>query len=392
MPIRIAVDIRCLTDGKQTGVEEYTRRLLEQLLLIDTKNQYVFFYTAWRKPRADFSWLAVYPNARVRWFRWPNKLLNLCLWYLEWPRLDRLVGGADIFFLPNLNFAAFSRKTKVVLTVHDLSFDRFPETFGWKQRLWHTLVHFRRLTRRVDAIVAVSETTRKEYLAGKHEPHRRTLAIPNGIDEHFTVMDRNDPKLLLVKEKYGLPFSFILFFGTIEPRKNVQALVTAYEYLAARGGAEVEKYALVLAGAPGWCSEGVMRAIERSPVREKIHILGFVADEDRPALYNLASLFVYPSLYEGFGFPPLEAMASGVPVISSQTSVFPETIGDAGILVDPYNPEEIFQAMREVLGDADLRARLRQRGLERSSRFSWKRSARSFQRLWKSLMKRQSEL
>ncbi|MEI8103444.1 MAG: glycosyltransferase family 1 protein [Candidatus Moraniibacteriota bacterium] len=387
MPIRIAVDIRCLTDGKHTGVEEYTRHLLEQLLVIDTTNQYILFYTAWRRPQPDFSWLAAYPNVTLRWFRVPNKLLNLSLWYLQWPRLDTLLGGVDIFFLPNLNFAAFSRKVKVVLTVHDLSFDRFPETFGWKQRFWHTLVNFRGLARRADVIVAVSDTTRKEYLAHKHTHHSHTFAIPNGIDERFRIIDRNEPQLLAVKEKYHLPFSFILFFGTIEPRKNIQALVEAYEYLVEHGGAECAKYSLVLAGSPGWCSKGILERINRSPVREKIILLGFVDDADCPALYNLASLFVYPSLYEGFGFPPLEAMACGVPVIVSQTSVFPETVGDAGILIDPQNPEEIYQAMREVLGDAALRAHLRSKGLERVQHFSWKQSAQTLHKLWRKITK-----
>jgi glycosyltransferase involved in cell wall biosynthesis len=394
MPIRIAVDIRCLTDGKHTGVEEYTRRLLEHLLAIDTKNRYILFYTAWRKPKADFSWLEAYPNVRLRWFRWPNKLLNLCLWYWERPRLDLLVGGADIFFLPNLNFAAFSRRTKVVLTVHDLSFDRFPETFGWKQCFWHALVHFRGLARRADVVVAVSETTRKEYLSSKHglphqtERHRvKTIAVPNGIDEQFVVMDRNDPQLLSVKEKYHLPFSCILFFGTIEPRKNIQAMISAFEYLIQQGGPECAKYSLVLAGTLGWCSEGILESIERSSVREKIQRIGFVEDADRPALYNLASLFVYPSLYEGFGFPPLEAMACGVPVIASQTSVFPETLDDAAILIDPQNPEEIYQAMHQVLHDSGLRARLRERGLARSQRFSWRKSAMAMQKLWARMMR-----
>ncbi len=381
--LRIGVDVRCLSDGKHTGVEEYTRQLLEHLLTVDQTNEYLLFCNSWQPPRTDFSWLEKFPHARLRMFRLPNKLLNLSLWYLRWPKIDRLLGGVDIFFMPNLNFIAVSRDAKLVLTVHDLSFDVYPETFGWKQRLWHALVGFRSLIRRADAVVAVSQTTRAECLAryGRHQG--KIVVVHNGIDARFRLQDRNDPDLIRVKERYRLPFRFILYFGTLEPRKNIEAIIRAYEYGVARRESVFMKHSLVIAGSCGWRYRSILRAIRNSPVRERIILTGFVADSDRPALYALATLFVYPSVYEGFGFPPLEAMASGVPVITSNASVFPEIVGTAGILTDPQNPEELYQAMREVLGDRALQETLRIRGLERARQFSWSKAALRMRGLWK---------
>ncbi|MEK7182050.1 MAG: glycosyltransferase, partial [Patescibacteria group bacterium] len=157
--MRIGIDVRCLAEGKRTGVEEYTISLLEKLLETDKENEYVLFFNAWRKKVPDFSWATRYPNVTLRAFHFPNKLFNLMIWYLGWPKLDTLIGGTDIFFLPNLNFASVSRKTKLVVTAHDLSFEMFPETFSWRQRLWHFLVNFRGLLRRADRIIAVSQST-----------------------------------------------------------------------------------------------------------------------------------------------------------------------------------------------------------------------------------------
>ncbi len=373
--MRIGIDIRCLAEGKRTGVEEYTLALLQELFRQDQENTYILFFNAWKKKIPDFSWLSSYPNVTLRTFCFPNKLLNLSLWYFQFPKLDRLLGGTDVFFLPNLNFASVSDQTKLVVTAHDLSFELFPETFSWKQRLWHFLINFRRLMRRADRIIAVSQSTKDDLVSVYQVPAEKISVVPSGIDERFRKMDRNDPDLLRVKTKYHLPYKFILFLGTFEPRKNIVSLIEGYNALLASGNPVLEKYDLVLAGTRGWKCEDVIDARRRSPYRERILLPGFIADDDKVALYNLASVFVYPSLYEGFGFPPLEAMACGVPVLTSHSSALSEVVGKSGIMVDPYQPDELLQALQSILLETELSQSLVALGIARSKWFSWKKSA-----------------
>lgn len=373
--MKIGIDIRCLADGRRTGVEEYTIHLLENIFLRDRQNTYILFLNAYKDPRADLEWVKKYPNVSIKRFRWPNKLLNFCLWYLRWPKLDRMIGGVDIFFMPNMNFAAVSSKAKLFVTAHDLSFERYPETFSWKRRLWHTFVNFRDLCRRAHHIFAVSESTKSDLVDLYRLPAKKITATLSGVSERFMSMDRNDPELLRVKGKYALPYRFILYLGTIEPRKNLVALIRAYGLLRSQGDAEMEKYSLVIAGSRGWKCVDIFDEIERSEFRDSIVVTDFIEDEDKPALYNLASLFVYPSFFEGFGLPPVEAMACGVPVIVPMNSSFPETVASAGIMIDVYQPEDVFSAMWGILSDRELQETLRKRGLDCARELDWQKTA-----------------
>jgi glycosyltransferase involved in cell wall biosynthesis len=383
--MRIGIDVRCLAEGKRTGVEEYTLALLQGLFELDQENEYILFFNAWKKTLPDFNWIAKYPNVTLKAFRFPNKLLNLSLWYLRFPKLDRLVGGTDIFFLPNLNFAAVSDKTRLVVTAHDLSFELFPETFSWKRRVWHFFIHFRRLALSADKVIAVSRSTKDDLIAEYGVPEQDISIVHSGIGEQFRVMSRNDTDLVRVQEKYSLPYKFILSLSTFEPRKNILALIESYEALLRLGHPVFDKYMLVIAGTHGWKYEEIFEAIADSPYKDRIIQTGFIAGEDKTALYNLASVFVYPSLYEGFGFPPLEAMACGVPVIVSHSSSLPEVVGDAGILIDPYQPDELFLALQQVLLDQEFADTLRQKSVERAALFSWDKTVRATLDLFRSL-------
>lgn len=378
--MKIGIDIRCLASGKRTGVEEYTLQLLENMFVRDRENTYILFLNAYKNTDIDLEWLKSYPNVSVKHFHWPNKLLNFCLWYLRWPKVDVMLGGVDVFFMPNMNFIALSSKAKLFVTAHDLSFERYPETFSWKRRIWHLLVNFRDLCRRSHHIFAVSESTKRDIMSLYHIPEKKVSAMLSGVSSKFTVMNRNSPELLSVKEKYDLPYKFILYLGTIEPRKNIVSLIRAYDQLQKTGDAELEKYSLVIAGVRGWKCDDIFEEIEKSEFRERIIVTDFVADEDKSALYNLANLFVYPSFFEGYGLPPVEAMCCGVPVITSFTSSFPEVVGNAGIMIDPYQPEDLLQAMQEILLHKDLQDTLRKRGLERAKELNWQKVAQDIAR------------
>jgi len=289
-----------------------------------------------------------------------------------------MIGGVDAFFFPNVNFAAVSRHVRVFETAHDLSFETYPETFSRKQRAWHFILAPKRFFLRADRIFSVSRSTRDDLISRYGIPEEKITVIPSGLDPIFREYDRNDPGLLAVKEKYGLPFRFILSLGAFEPRKNQIAVIRAFEALRRSRNPKFSKLFLVLAGVSGWKEREVMEAVRHSPFRGNILLPGFVDPEDKPAFYALASVFVYPSFYEGFGFPALEALGCGVPVIASDSSSLPEVVGDVGILVDPYRPDDLLRALEAVLLDRKLADCLRQKGLKRAKGFSWERAAVSY--------------
>jgi glycosyltransferase involved in cell wall biosynthesis len=384
--MRIGIDVRCLSDGRKTGVEEYTLNLLHNLFEKDTKNEYILFFNSFKDPKINFDWTEKYPNVKIKKFRLPNKLLNLSFWYLGWPKIDKLIGGADVIFFPNIIFGSVSKKAKMVVTIHDLSFERYPETFSLKKRLWHIFINPKKLCRSADKIIAVSGSTKNDLVSIYHINPGKIIVIYSGISEKFKIISRNEARMIEVKEKYGLPYKFILYLGTIEPRKNIGAIVRAYEslkkYAKNNNLDNLEKYKLIIAGHSGWMEKKIFSEISEIRKRlknpEDIGIINFVKDEDKEYVLNLASLFVYPSFFEGFGFPPLEAMKCGVPVIVSNNSSFPETVGDAGIMVDPDRPEEIYTAMKEFFQSKEIQDKLREKGLKKAAGFSWEKTAEEF--------------
>lgn len=380
--MRIGIDIRCLVEGRRTGVEEYTLNLLLNLFEIDKKNDYILFLNSWKKPAGDFSWTKKYPNVEVKRFNIPNKLLNFLFWYLTWPKIDKMIGGADIFFFPNLIFGAVSKRCKAVNTIHDLSFERYPEYFSLKRRLWHIFINPKKICLRADQIIAVSQSSRSDIISLYKINPKKIEVIYSAVIDKFAPVDRNNASLVKVKEKYGLPYKFILYLGTIEPRKNIVGLVQAYSQLQKfaheSGDEELKKYKLVIAGEKGWLGGKIFWEINKAAFKKNIYLISFVSDKDKEYIYNLASLFVYPSFFEGFGFPPLEAMKCGTPVVASNNSSLPEVVGKAGILVDPDKPDEICRAMKEVLADRQFYDKLAREGFEKSQEFDWKKTASSF--------------
>ena len=262
------------------------------------------------------------------------------------------------------------------MTVHDLSFERFPEYFSLKRRLWHFILNPRKLCQRADKILAVSKSTKHDLtsLYGiKPEKIETTVPIRN-IENFFRPTTKE--KKEKIKELYALPKKYILYLGTIEPRKNIISLIQAYEQLQ-KSTITFHDINLVIAGNLGWSYRKTLRIIQKSEFKEQIYLPGFIKTKDKPALYQNAEIFVFPSFFEGFGFPPVEAMASGVPVITSNCSSLPEVVSDAAILIDPYKPNEIFLALQELLGNSHLAQKYQKRGLEKSKKI-FKKTKRGF--------------
>jgi glycosyltransferase involved in cell wall biosynthesis len=388
----IAIDIRSLNDPLRGGVGEYTSSLLEALFHLDPKNEYLLFTNSFTPTPNRLVWgFTRFPNVRVVRFSYPNKLFNFSLRFLRFPKLDNMLEKAtgkkvDVFFIPNLNFVQLSKNCKSVLVVHDLSFELFPEFFSFKRRLWHKFVEPRRLAREAETIIAISENTKEDLMDLYKVPEQKIKVIYPGVGGSST----NNESRANVRIKYNLPDKFILYLGTLEPRKNLDGLIKAFEVFKQKtsppinhrlrrdpaNGGGLSTYQLIIAGQPGWLSREIYKAAEKSSVKDHIRFIGYVAPEDKPALYQSASLFVYPSIYEGFGFPPLEAGLQGTPTIVSSSSSFFETLGEGSLLVDPWNVHEIAEGMFQVLTDEKFASVLREKGREAALRFSWEKCAK----------------
>jgi glycosyltransferase involved in cell wall biosynthesis len=365
----IGIDIRFLAEGKRTGVEEYALNLFHNLFRQGERHTFKLFANYWRGTSGLISKLGAYPNVTVYRFRYPNKLLNLSFNYFRVPAIDKLIKGCDVFFYPNIIFGATARDCPVVTTFHDLSFELHPEFLSVKKRIWHRLVNPRRCARRSAKIIAVSHSTKADLVANYQIPPAKIKVVPSGISLPSASLDTT---LATVKAKYRLPDKFVLFFGTLEPRKNALGVLRAFENLRENGKINTH---LVVAGSPGWLDKTFWEAVKKSPWQKDILCVGFIEQADKLAVFALADVFLFPSFYEGFGFPPLEAMSVGTPVITSAVSSLPEVVGAAAILVNPYNPAEITAALQNILTDKPLREHLIKLGWQRAQKFSWSATA-----------------
>lgn len=361
----IGIDLRVLSRGSQTGVQQYLVNLLPRLFNIDSNISYKLFYNGFKKRPLSYHWLRL-PNVQLKAFKLPNRFLDLSSRLLGGPKLDKLIAGADVYFIPH--FLVTKTFCPKAVTFHDLSFEYYPEFFSARRRLWHKSVNPKKVAQEAERIIAVSESTRQDLVNLYKIKPEKIKVIYSGVGEEFR-------QLPITRKKYNLPKKFILYFGVLEPRKNLVGLIKAFEIFRTKNN-RLSEYKLVIAGAEGWLFKKIYQTAKESKFSQDIIFTGFIKEKDKPALYNLASLFVYPSFFEGFGFPPLEAMACGVPVITSNNSSLPEVVGDAGLMVNAADPDELAWVMAEVLSDEELRNELTRRGLKRAKEFSWRKCAK----------------
>ena len=394
--MKIGIDIRTLMDERYSGVSEYTYNLVKEILKLDNKNDYRLFYNSF----GDCLNIPEFneKNVKLVKYNYPNKILNYLLFkFFNYPKIDEEL-EVGVFFMPHINFIGLSGASKSLITIHDLSFLRNPEFFSKRKNFWHKMINVKKLIKRFDRVVAVSENTKRDIVELCDVDAEKVKVIYSGIGGEFKKFpnfqipisnDQTNSKLQIqnlnidtskledIKSKYNLPDKYILYLGTIEPRKNVDGIIRAYNKLRVNNR-ELQSVKLVIAGGKGWKSEKIYREREESEFKDDIKFLGYVDNKDKTYLYNLADMFVYPSFYEGFGFPPLEAMASGTPVVTSYAGSLPEVAGDAALMVDPYNVNDIARAMREILTDENLKNKLIERGLGQAKKFNWEKAAREY--------------
>ncbi len=403
--MKIGIDIRTLMDARYSGVSEYTLNLVKELLKLDTENQYKLFYNSFHDIKSRLPEFK-HDNVEIVGLNYPNKILNyLYFKLLDYPKIDGLLGvdrcqdRAGLFFMPHLNFIALSERCKKIITVHDLSFLRYREFFSFKKNLWHYLLNVKSLLNKFDLIIAQSANTKRDIIELCQVNPERVKVIYSGVGEEYKQISNFQfliskqlnnsefieiKKLVDVKRRYNLPNKFILYLGTLEPRKNIEGIINSYDVFRKKN-LELNDVKLIIAGGWGWKSKNILKRWQSSDYKDDIIFLGYVESEDKVCLYNLASVFVYPSFYEGFGYPPLEAMACGLPVITSFSSSLPEVVGEAAMMIDPYNINQIAEAIRQVLTDYELRDGLIKKGLKRASEFSWAKAAREYLEVFKEI-------
>ncbi len=377
--MNIGIDIRCLMHPTKTGVGEYTQALLDALFILDKKNQYYLYYNSNKNISANLpKWDQ--GNVHIVSSHYPNKLLNLSIATIGYPKLDRLITKIthtklDVFYSPNLNFTALSTDISHFITIHDLAFFHFPEYYTLIQKWWHRILRPISQCQKAKMIFAPSKNTKLDLSHSFNISPDKIQVIYPGLSPIFHKTSDLENKKTIVKKKYHLPNHFILFLGTIEPRKNVDGVISAFEKVYSQ---LPFPYYLIIAGAKGWKNEEIYKRADKSPYRDHIQFIGYVHDDEKPALYAEAGLFIYPSFYEGFGFPVLEALSMNTPVVTSQRSSLPEIANKYARLVDPNNIHSIGYGIIDALKSNPTVKKPNEDLKKYLEKFSWEFTARQF--------------
>lgn len=381
MILKIAFDAQPLVDGEKTGVGFCEAGIVRSLVSLFSEHKYVLDYFSFKK---DVRGLIVSyeKDCTFNGCNWiPGSIYKL-IWAF-FPVPYRLFFGRNSDLTHFFNFhvppGVYGKK---VSTVHDLAFKVFPETVRLKTKIMLNLT-LKKSCRRADKITTVSQFTKEELMKFLDVPESKIVVVPNGVDLNRFFPQIDGLIIDGIKSKYGIDGQYLLYLGTLEPRKNIERLIKAYALLKS---ILPDAPKLVLAGRKGWMYESIFKTVSELKLENSVIFTGYIEDSEAPALLGGATAFLFPSLYEGFGMPPLEAMACGTPVLTSNCSSLPEVVGDAAVLVDPYSVEEIAEGMERLVTDAGLRKELSEKGLERAKDFTWERSAKILMDVYKSLV------
>ena len=357
--MRVGIDAR-LNYHQPAGISRYTKNLLDELAELDRETTYtVFQHRKQREPLADA------PNFQRRTLFTPVHRR------VEQPMLAAELSFHTLDLLHSTDFIPplFSSIPSVI-TVHDLAFLRWPHFLTESHAAYYSQID--RAVRHAQHIIVPSESTKNDVVGRLGASPKKISVIYEAAAPIYTPLSKDKCRAAM-QAKYGIPEKYIFFVSTIEPRKNIGGLLDAFHHLLKHYG--VENTGLVLAGKPGWLYEEVYRKVEQLNLDQSTFFVGRVPDEDLHQLFVGASCHVHPAFYEGFGLSPLEAMACGTPTIVSNTSSMPEVVGDAGLIVDPSDWEEIAVAIHRLLTDDELHQELCHKGLQRAAVFSWSRAA-----------------
>jgi glycosyltransferase involved in cell wall biosynthesis len=348
---------------KKAGVGVYAKNLIRELAQRDPKLN-LFVLAQDDDPDLDYS---AFPNVTMLWFRaklfrrLPLRFMleQLGIPFLLWKHRIQLLHSLHYSF-PLIHFGA-----KQVVTLHDVTFFSLPEMHV-PVKVHYFRFFIRAARHYANTLIFVSESARQDFVQRLGAPRGSTAVVHHGKSAAFR-HDLDSETMESVRKKYGLPVEYLLFVGTIEPRKNLSRLVAAFKPLAD----EFSGLVLVIAGMKGWMYDQLFKDIRTLGLESRVVFPGFIPEEDKPYLIAAARVFVYPTLYEGFGLPALEALACGTPTVTSNISSLPEVVGTAALLVEPTDEAAISEAIRQLLSDEHLRMKLRQESVPQAAKFNW---------------------
>ncbi len=381
--MHIAIDAQALNRKLRAGIPEYVLRLLKGLGSIDFENNYSIYLRS--SPAEDLN--IKQENFQIKNLNFPQrKMLGMDVLFLAWVHMILptvlTFDTPDLFFSPVGSLPVYC-PCKAVATIHDVSplvskaFFPAPSRISYKLHTWHTI-------KRADRIIVVSECTKRDIINLFHADPDKISVIYESYDPNIYNPNIDPAQRTETMQKYGISTNYMLYVGTLEPRKNCLRLIEAFSLLKRDGRFD---HRLVIAGQKGWLYNDIYNSVQKLGLRNEVIFTGYVPKRDMRALMGSADLFVFPSLYEGFGLPPLEAMACGTPVITSNVSSLPEVVGDAAILVNPYSVSDIATAMYQVLSNTELQGQMRQRGLERAKLFLLEKEAKQTLEVFENLFK-----
>jgi glycosyltransferase involved in cell wall biosynthesis len=351
-----------------TGVTRYISGLVRALPCVDLTCQYTLLLNR----RVPESLLPQASNVEWRVTHFPiNGTKTRILWEQFVQPLEVAFRGFDAIHHTDRSMPWLPTGIPSVSTIHDISYAFFPETYT-PGKVAYSEIMARIAAARADRIITISENTKREVMHYLKMSEEKIRVVYEAVDNMFQPVSSAEV-LQEARQRLGLPDGMILYVGSLNPRKNLVALIRAYAELKRTTDLP---HKLVLVGPSEWKSDPVFHAVKDLGLESEIYLLGFVLDSELVCLYNLADLFVFPSLHEGFGLPPLEALACGTPVVCSNRASLPEVVGEAAIMVEPTDVKGLAQAMERVLTDPDLAQQLRGKGLERAPLFSWEKTAR----------------
>lgn len=386
--MHIAFDVQPLLSSSKSGVGYNEQELIKSLLKEHPEEEYYFECFSW-KGKADILEQYKTEAIRIRVCRWfSGRIYRFLSAFFPIPYSCFFSGKREITHFFNYYIPPFVKGKKVV-TIHDMAFRVCPETVRKKTRLFLKLV-LKKSIRRADKIITVSEFSKQEIIRFYGVAAERIAVIPNGVDlERFSPCYKKDA-VEKVKQKYRINGKkYFLFLGNLEPRKNLVRLIQAYQIFLQRCSREQEELPLlVIAGGKGWMYQEIFKEVRKNRLEEKVIFTGYVAESDVAVLMAGADLFCFPSLYEGFGMPVLEAMACKTPVLTSDGSALGEMVGDAGIKVDAFSAAAIAEGMEKIHYSEEFRSILSEKGQKRVQQFSWKTASEELHRVYLELKER----